>query len=227
LTPPRYVLGSRSPRRRELLSLLAPAEQIEIVPPASADEPGFERLTDWPAIRAQLQRIARGKADQVRSQLGRRAESVTIITADTTIVCGNTSAKPQAPGDIENCLAPPLTVLGQPPEDDTWRDVVRDWFQQRYAGRTHLAATAVCVVTPDGMHRERVVTTAVTMRADVGPWLDWYLATDEPRGKAGGYALQGAASVFITGVDGSLSNVVGLPLEALAELLGVPQEAEG
>jgi len=221
LTVPRYVLGSRSPRRRELLSLLVPAEQIEVVPPANADEPGFDGLTDWPSIRAQLQQIARRKADQVRSQLGSRASSATIIAADTTIVCGE-NAKPPAWGcDPADILVPPLIVLGQPPERDDWADVVRDWFRHHYAGRTHLAATAVCVVTPDGIPAERVVTTAVTMRDDVEPWLDWYLATGEPRGKAGGYALQGAASVFITRVVGSLSNVVGLPVEALAEMLNV------
>ena len=48
--------------------------------------------------------------------------------------------------------------------------------------------------------------------------MNWYLLTGEPRGKAGGYALQGAGSVFIEKVEGSLSNVVGLPLEALLEL---------
>ncbi len=56
------------------------------------------------------------------------------------------------------------------------------------------------------------------MRADVDPWLDWYLDTGEPLGKAGGYAVQGAADVFITRVDGSISNVVGLPL---ARLIGL------
>ena len=61
--------------------------------------------------------------------------------------------------------------------------------------------------------------TDVTFRADAKKWLDWYLDTDEPLGKAGGYALQGAGSLFVEQVTGSISNVVGLPLEAAIECL--------
>jgi septum formation protein len=78
--------------------------------------------------------------------------------------------------------------------------------------------TAVYVTTPDGRFAERLVETRVTFHSDIDRWLNWYLLTGEPRGKAGGYALQGAGSVFIERVEGSLSNVVGLPLEALLEM---------
>ena len=61
------------------------------------------------------------------------------------------------------------------------------------------------------------------MMPDVEPWLEWYLSTGESLGKAGGYALQGAGSLFIEEVRGSLSNVIGLPVRELAELL---QECE-
>ena len=54
--------------------------------------------------------------------------------------------------------------------------------------------------------------------ADLERRLDWYVSTGEPRGKAGGYAIQGAGSLFVTQVQGSVSNVVGLPLEALVEV---------
>lgn len=155
--------------------------------------------------------IARHKAQQVRSQLNDEEASLyerprtLIIAADTTVIVDHD----------EKC---PL-VLGNPPESDDWREVVSNWFLKYYAGRTHLAATAIYVVTPDGRSSERIVETCVTFRVDVSPWLNWYLLTGEPRGKAGGYALQGAGSVFIDSVSGSLSNVVGLPLESLLELL--------
>ena len=58
----------------------------------------------------------------------------------------------------------------------------------------------------------------VTFRADSERWIDWYLATGEPKGKAGGYAIQGAGSIFVARVEGSLSNVVGLPLRELWEI---------
>lgn len=79
--------------------------------------------------------------------------------------------------------------------------------------------TAVVLSHPDGRHLEHVVETRVTMRPENIALLDWYLDTDEPLGKAGGYALQGAGSMFIERVEGSLSNVVGLPLEAVQEML--------
>ena len=57
--------------------------------------------------------------------------------------------------------------------------------------------------------------TAVTFRPIAPAEIDWYLSTEESLGKAGGYALQGLASLFVTRIEGSLSNVVGLPLEAV------------
>jgi septum formation protein len=113
-----------------------------------------------------------------------------------------------------------LHVLGQPPADDSWQDTVRRWFREDFAGKTHLVATALILEqVASGKRASRVVTSRVTFVADVDRWLDWYLATGEPRGKAGGYALQGAGSVFISKVEGSHSNVVGLPLAELLELL--------
>jgi septum formation protein len=157
-----------------------------------------------------MREIALHKAEQTRDELNRDEELLferprtLIIAADTTVIVEDHDARP--------------LVLGQPPEHDGWREFVRRWFIDYYAGKTHLAATAVHVTTPDGRSAERLVETQVTFRPDVEPWLNWYLLTGEPKGKAGGYALQGAGSVFITKVEGSLSNVVGLPLEALMEL---------
>lgn len=203
----RLILGSRSPRRRELLELLVPPELIEVRPPRSSDELGFEGLTSWLEIAQRLQRIAREKNADVLAQLSPRSEDAgLVLTADTVIVGRDADARWQ--------------VLGQPPADESWRDVVRGWFRDLYAGRSHLAATAVCLTERlSGRRLERIVQSQVWVRDDVEPLLDWYLATDEPRGKAGGYALQGLASVFVTRVEGSITNVVGLPLEALVEML--------
>lgn len=202
----RLILGSRSPRRRELLELLVPSESIEVCPPRSSDELGFEGLTTWLDIAQRLQQIAREKNDDVLSQLSPSDDLQLVLTADTTIVAT----------DANGCYR----VLGQPPGDDSWRDVVRGWFRNLYAGRSHIAATAVCLAEPrTGRRLERIAQSHVWFRDDVESLLDWYLATNEPLGKAGGYALQGLASVFVTRVEGSITNVVGLPLEALIELL--------
>lgn len=205
----RYILASRSPRRLELLRQVVHPELIEVRPPDSPFEAGFDDCEDVDAIRDRLGQIARVKAEQVRTALNAEEAGLhelprtLLIAADTTVVITDRHR--------------PL-VLGQPPDHSEWREVVSDWFHDHYAGRTHSAVTAVHVTTPDGRHAEQVVETRVTFRRDVDRWLNWYLLTGEPRGKAGGYALQGAGSVFIEKVEGSLSNVVGLPLEALLEL---------
>jgi septum formation protein len=221
----RLVLGSRSPRRLELLRHIHPAHLIDVVPPESTAEAGFAGLHDWPSIEGRLLEIAATKCDdvagQVRSALsllsprGRGAggegehgdlQSPVVIAADTVVIVDRGGE---------------LHVLGQPPDDASWQETVRRWFLEDFAGKTHLVATALVLEAVDtGNRMSRVVTSRVTFTEDVDRWLDWYLATDESRGKAGGYALQGAGSVFVSKVEGSLSNVVGLPLAELLELLG-------
>lgn len=197
------VLGSRSPRRRELLSHLVAPERIVVLPPTDPNEPGFEGLREEIAIRDQLLSIARMKNENVRSRAECPGEAI-VLTADTVIVVGE-------PGAYQ--------VLGQPPQGDDWKNTVRQWFLAHYFGQTHRAMTAVVLSNAKGKRQERIVETRVTMGPSNAAFLEWYLNTDEPLGKAGGYALQGAGSVFITHVEGSLSNVVGLPLEAMPEML--------
>jgi septum formation protein len=196
------VLGSRSPRRLELLSYLVPRAAITIVPPRSAEEAGFADARDEAAIQQRLREIARAKNDDVRAfaPSGWRA----VLTADTIIVAYAPDGTP--------------VVLGQPPEPD-WRTVVRNWFHDFYLGRTHLALTAVCVADRSDSLFETVVRSEVDFRADAEDLVEWYLSTDEPRGKAGGYALQGAGSLFVENIRGSISNVVGLPSFETAALL--------
>jgi len=206
----RYILASRSPRRLDLLRQIVHPELIEVRPPESSAEAGFDGCTDVSEIRDQLLSIARTKAEQVRAALNAEEAGyhelprTLLISADTTVVVSGHDGTP--------------VVLGQPPEHDDWREIVGNWFSHYYAGKTHLALTAVFATTPDGRNTSRIVETKVTFRSDVDRWLNWYLLTGEPRGKAGGYALQGAGSVFIERVEGSLSNVIGLPLETLLEI---------
>ncbi len=206
--PARIVLGSRSPRRHELLLELVGERgiDIEVLPPSSVEETGFAGVSDWPGIRQRLTEIARAKGVDVRLQLGvqRRATGMAaIVCADTVIVAGEPGEAPR--------------VLEQPPLEN-WKQTVRDWFLRYYLGRTHTAATSICLVTGAGRVLSRVVESQVTFRAGMESELDWYLATGESVGKAGGYAVQGEARVFIDRIEGSLSNVIGLPLEALAEM---------
>ncbi len=202
----RYILASRSPRRRELLGLLVPPESIEVLPPPSSQEAGFAELNDLDAIRSRLQEIASTKADQVVAQLGSRLAGCCVIAADTTIIATDPATGRQH-------------VLEQPSDIDDWQTTVQGWFRRYYSGRWHTAATALELRIGQNAPIRRVVETRVEFRPDVDRWLDWYLQTEESRGKAGGYAIQGAGSVFVSRIEGSLSNVVGLPLEVLAECL--------
>lgn len=204
--PLRVILASRSPRRLELLEHLVPRKRIEVIPPQDSTEAGFEALHDWPAISSRLQEIARTKCDDVRRQLERsgRDDFGVVIAADTIIVVNGPDGQ--------------LRVLGQPPEEEgLWQETVRGWFHDYYVGRTHAAVTGMCIASRERV-AERVVRTQVTFHADSHKWLDWYLSTGEPRGKAGGYAIQGAASLFVSQVTGSISNVIGLPLHELLEV---------
>ena len=202
------ILASRSPRRLELLALLVPPDRIVVAPPANPDEPGFDDCRTIVDVERRLLEIARSKRVAVRTELARRGlhEDATILSADTTIVAESRT------GSIE--------ILGQPPIEDSSRPTVRRWFEELYFERPHVAMTAVTIDTAAGRSLERVAVTTVSMNRARAGWLDWYLSTKEPDGKAGGYAAQGLASVFIDRIEGSLTNVIGLPLEITREMLG-------
>jgi septum formation protein len=202
------VLGSRSARRRELLALLIGAERVLVRPPRDPDEPAFEGIQTYEEATEHLRHIARQKNVDVAGQLqteGTLPSIAGILTADTVIVATTLEGTP--------------VVLGQPPATGDWQQTVREWFRDYYLGRTHRAVTAACFSTPEGRRSEVVVSTDVQFCADGQDWLEWYLATKEPIGKAGGYGLQGAGSLFVERIDGSPSNVIGLPLRETARLL--------
>lgn len=195
------VLGSRSPRRRELLEACIPTGRILVRPPTDADEAGFDDCRDWPAIRERLLEITWTKSADVTS---RTEESGIVLTADTVIVAERSNGVP--------------IVLGKPPEEE-WRDVVRSWFLDLYLGRTHRAATAVVLVDDLGHSAELCIRTDVTFASVDEELVEWYLDTGEPRGKAGGYAIQDRGRVFVDRIEGSLTNVVGLPVVETREAL--------
>lgn len=104
-------------------------------------------------------------------------------------------------------------VLGKPDDEDRALAML-----ERLSGRRHHVLSAVALATPAGV-RVRLDETAVTFRAVSPAERAAYVATGEPRDKAGGYAIQGLAGIFATRIEGSYTGVVGLPLHATAELL--------
>lgn len=105
-------------------------------------------------------------------------------------------------------------ILGKPTDHAEARSML-----QRLSGRDHETMTAVCVRVGEQRFSE-VSTTSVTFRNLADHEIEWYLDTGEPMGKAGAYAIQGAAAVFVTAISGIHSGVVGLPLPIVDQLLG-------
>jgi septum formation protein len=183
------VLGSGSPRRREMLSALRLPFQVlaaDIDEERRAGEPPLDYLT----------RIAAEKLHGVRARLG-SAPHAAILVADTTVVID---------GD----------VLGKPSDI---ADAVR--LFSRIAGRVHQVFTRYAIGLPshDGVRLARTVETRVHIRAADADEIHAYAATGEGLDKAGAYAAQGIGTFFIERVEGSYSNVVGLPAcEVLTDL---------
>ena len=196
------ILGSRSPRRFELLSHLLPESRIQVLAPSDTTEAGFAGLKTLEQIRERLTAIARTKNDAVRNLLTRPGWGG-ILTADTVVIADNS----QSP------------IVLEKPDGPDWERKTRHWFQHYYSGRSHQVATAVCLRTAGEQIVEQLIHTNVHFCEVTSEMLDWYLSTREPLGKAGGYGLQGAAALFVTAVHGSPSNVVGLPLLETRQLL--------
>lgn len=196
----KIILGSGSPRRLELLSLLVDRERIEVVRP-DCDELNFDDAQSLEAIEDRLRDNVLRKFEAVRAQV-KPDETTPVLCADTVVVVEHHSQ---------------YRVLGKP-DGDGWQDRVSEWFERYYCTGPHWVRTGFAVVVGDAPIKTLVngsVETRVEFRSDAMELLPWYLSTGEPLGKAGGYGIQGAGSVFSERVTGSLSNVIGLPLEAV------------
>jgi septum formation protein len=107
-------------------------------------------------------------------------------------------------------------IFGQPVDDNDARQMLN-----LLSGTTHQVHTGVAVVRATGEAVE-VVSSSVTF-VDLRPeLLEWYIGTGESAGKAGSYAIQGHGSALVASSSGSMTNIIGLPLEETARLLGIP-----
>jgi nucleoside triphosphate pyrophosphatase len=142
--------------------------------------------------RTYVLRIARAKATASAERC--RKSGTAVLAADTVVVAdGWLMGKPLDAGEAERML-------------------------KRLAGAVHDVHTAV-VVQADARQLTDVVTTRVRLLPLTADEIAWYLATGEWEGKAGGYAIQGRAARFIDRIEGSWSNVVGLPVATAYQLL--------
>lgn len=112
----------------------------------------------------------------------------------------------------DTCVDVDGAILGKPTDADDARRMLR-----LLAGRSHAVHTGVAVVGGDRVETA-VETTTVTFSVLTPALIDWYVGTGEPFDKAGGYGIQGKAAVLVERIDGSVTNVIGLPLALLARL---------
>ncbi len=187
----KLVLASGSPRRVELL------QQAGIEPdrlfPTDIDE--TPARAEHP--RSLAKRLSKTKAEAAVQALKEEDEAggTYVLAADTVVAVGRRILpKAEMLDEASNCL-------------------------RLLSGRAHRVYTGVCLVTPSGKLRQKLVETRVRFKRLSREELESYLASGEWRGKAGGYAVQGLAATFVVKLTGSYTNVVGLPLYETVTLL--------
>jgi septum formation protein len=151
---------------------------------------------DESLIKGETPRIHAVRLANAKAQAGAAAApGVFVLAADTVVAVGSrVLPKAETQKEARACL----TLL---------------------SGRAHKVLTAVAVMAPDGRCASRLVETRVRFKRLTAQELEAYLESDEWRGKAGGYGVQGRAGAFVTDLAGSYSAVVGLPLYETLPLL--------
>lgn len=187
----KLVLASGSPRRIELL------QQAGIEPdrvlPADIDE--TPQRAEHP--RSLAKRLSKEKAEKALMVLMQEAgyRPGFVLAADTVVAVGRRILpKAETADDAIACL-------------------------QLLSGRAHRVYSGICLTTPSGQVRQRLVETRVRFKRLSRNEIDRYVASGQWRGKAGGYAVQGYAGAFVVKLVGSYTNVVGLPLYETTALL--------
>lgn len=187
-------LASQSPRRRQLLDQIGVRHEL-LLPGPDEDAEALEAVRPNEAPRAYVQRVTRAKLDAARARLqcsGRPAAP--ILCADTTVALGR-------------------RILGKPADADEAREMLG-----ALAGHEHRVLTAVALA--DG---ERVLQGLSVSRVKFAPLdaerIAAYVASGEPMGKAGAYAIQSGAAAWVERISGSYSGIMGLPLFETARLL--------
>ncbi len=194
MTVPFIYLASQSPRRRQLLEQLGVAHEL-LLPDAGEDAESLEAVLPGEAPLAYVRRVTGLKLDAALARLKQRGlPPAPVLCSDTTVALGRVIyGKPADAADAKR-------MLGE------------------LAGHTHRVLTAVAV----GTHRRReaaVSESKVSFEPLTRAQVAAYVATGEPLGKAGAYAIQGRAAMHVTHISGSYSGIMGLPMHETAALL--------
>jgi septum formation protein len=187
----KLILASGSPRRLDLLNQ-AGIEPDRLMPMDLDESP---KRSEHP--RSLARRLSGEKAEAAHALV--RADSnwqgSFILAADTVVAVGR-------------------RILGQPEFAEEASSSLH-----LLSGRSHRVYTGICLITPDGTSRHKVVDTKVRFKRLTGVEIAAYIDSGQWRGKAGGYAIQGFAGTFVQKITGSYTAIVGLPLLEAIQLL--------
>lgn len=187
-------LASQSPRRRQLLDQLG-VQHRPLLADQDEDAEALEATRSGETAADYVTRVTRAKLVAARRRLARRGlPAAPVLVADTTVALGT-------------------RILGKPADDDDACAMLR-----ALSGRTHRVLSAVA------LHDGRRTGFALSIsHVRFARWpaaeIERYVASGEPRGKAGAYAIQSQAAAWIEHIDGSYSAIMGLPLHETALLL--------
>lgn len=183
----RIILGSASPRRRELL------EQIGITFEVATSDKDEVYTSDVPAeiVKELAQMKAENVASDIEEKEGKLANAI-VIGADTIVVRDE-------------------TILGKPSDEEDAFQILKS-----LQGRTHQVYTGVALLVYDADGSRRIIChaekTDVCVHEMSGMEIQNYIATGDPMDKAGAYGIQGRFAAYIDKIDGDYYNVVGLPV---------------
>ncbi len=190
----RLYLASQSPRRRQLLDQLGVAHDL-LLPDAGEDAESLEAERAGETPEAYVQRVTLAKLQAARRRAKARGLAAQpILAADTTVALGR-------------------RIFAKPADADDARRMLK-----ALSGRTHRVLTAVALWTG-----RRTLAAMSASKVRVAPMpdaaIERYVASGEPFGKAGAYAIQSQYAGWIAHIEGSYSGIMGLPLYETAELL--------
>ncbi len=192
----RIYLASRSPRRSELLKQIGVNFEVLLIredPKRGFDVDETPLPDESPGVYAL--RVASNKAAFAARQIAQRTLPLNpVLAADTTVV-------------LED------QIIGKPDNAEHAARILRS-----LSGREHTVITAIALARRDQIETQ-ISVSKVQFRELSDAAIQRYVATGEPLGKAGAYAIQGRAAAFIIRVEGSYSGIMGLPLAETAELL--------
>jgi len=191
-----FYLASQSPRRHQILrDIGASFKPLDLIEGIGPDADFDESILEGENTLAYVSRVSMLKARAGQQYLRKsRLVNAPVLSADTTVAINE-------------------IILGKPVDENDARQML-----ERLSGQTHDVISVVSMCCEDKMEQKTSVT-EVTMKQLSNDEIQRYIESNEPFGKAGGYGIQGQASLFISRIEGSYSGVMGLPIFETARLL--------